>query len=277
MKKLSKKALNKCYTNWMMYNLSSMSFERLEAYGFCHSMLPVIEELYGDNEEERKAAISRHSSFYNTEPQIGVVVNGIVAGLEESRANGNDVDESMINGLKIGLMGPLAGIGDSMIPGLLIPILLSIGMGLSAGGSILGPIFYILTYNLVIIFGTRYLFFKGYTLGTDSVKYLVGETSTKLRESFSIIGLFVIGGVAASFVNLTTKLQYSYEALDIEGNVITNVINVQNILDGVFPKLLTLVIVLFTWFLMSKKNMSPLKTMLILLVVSVVGVALGIF
>jgi mannose/fructose/N-acetylgalactosamine-specific phosphotransferase system component IID len=91
------------------------------------------EKLYPDA-AQRTEMLRRHASFYNTEPQIGAIVNGMALGLEEKKANGEPIDGETINTLKVGLMGPIAGIGDSMIPGMLIPILLSIGMALAAGG-----------------------------------------------------------------------------------------------------------------------------------------------
>ena len=129
---LTRKDLRRCWRAWMMHNLSSMSFERLESFGFCLSMLPVAKKLYPDA-AQRTEMLRRHASFYNTEPQIGAIVNGMVLGLEEKKANGEPIDGETINTLKVGLMGPIAGIGDSMIPGMLIPILLSIGMALAAG------------------------------------------------------------------------------------------------------------------------------------------------
>ena len=130
---LTRKDLRRCWRAWMMHNLSSMSFERLESFGFCLSMLPVAKKLYPDA-AQRTEMLPRHASFYNTEPQIGAIVNGMVLGLEEKKANGEPIDGETINTLKVGLMGPIAGIGDSMIPGMLFPILLSIGMALAAGG-----------------------------------------------------------------------------------------------------------------------------------------------
>lgn len=130
---LTRKDLRRCWRAWMMHNLSSMSFERLESFGFCLSMLPVAKKLYPDI-GQRTEMLRRHASFYNTEPQIGAIVNGMALGLEEKKANGEPIDGETINTLKVGLMGPIAGIGDSMIPGMLIPILLSIGMALAAGG-----------------------------------------------------------------------------------------------------------------------------------------------
>lgn len=138
--KLNKQDLRRCWRSWMMYNLSSMSFERLESYGFCLSMMPALKKLYPEK-QQRIEAIRRHTSFYNTEPQLGAIVNGMVIGLEEKRANGEPIDGETINTLKVGLMGPVAGIGDSMVPGMLLPILLSIGMALAAGGSVIGPLF----------------------------------------------------------------------------------------------------------------------------------------
>lgn len=277
-KKLSKKALISTWNLALKYCLATIGFERLQSFTFCYAMTPVIKELYGDNEKEKIAALKRHSSFYNSEPQIGVIIHGIMAGLEEKRANGENISDDVINGLKVGLMGPLAGIGDSMIPGLLIPVLLSIGMSLSATGSILGPLFYIIAYNSIILLGSWFLFNKGYQMGTDSVKTLVGETANRVKEAFAVLGVFVVGAVAASYVNLTSKFQYSYNAIAADGiTPIINTIDVQTILDGIFPKLLTLLIVLFSYWLMDKKRMSPVKTMMVLFVVSAVGVLLGIF
>ncbi|CAH8191403.1 PTS system mannose/fructose/sorbose family transporter subunit IID [Vibrio vulnificus] len=265
---LDKKDLMKCWRAWMMYNLSSMSFERLESFGFCLSMMPALKKLY-PKQADRKEAMKRHASFYNTEPQLGAIINGMAVGMEEKKANGEPIDGETINTLKVGLMGPVAGIGDSMIPGMLVPILLSIGMALAAGGSILGPIFYIVAFNAIAIIGSYQLFMKGYKMGAGSVEMLVSHRSTKIREALSLLGVFVMGGVAASYVNLGTGLEFvTKDGVDI---------NVQMMLDGIFPKLLPLVVVLGTWFAMAKKGLSPVKAMLSLVVISFIGVAIGLF
>ena len=265
---LTSRDLRACWRSWMMYNLSSMSFERLESFGFCLGMMPALRKLY-PGKAERMEAMKRHASFYNTEPQIGAIINGLAVGLEEKRANGEKIDGETINTLKVGLMGPIAGIGDSMIPGMLVPILLSIGMALAAGGSVLGPLFYIISFNAIAITGSYMLFMKGYKLGTGSVESLVSSESAKLREALSLLGVFVMGGVAASYVNLSTGLDFvTSDGVNIQ---------VQSMLDGIFPKLMPLVVVLGTWYLMAKRNVSPVKAMLGLLVLAFVGVAIGLF
>ncbi|MCF5881527.1 PTS system mannose/fructose/sorbose family transporter subunit IID [Aeromonas veronii] len=265
---LTSRDLRACWRSWMMYNLSSMSFERLESFGFCLGMMPALKKLYL-GKAERMEAMKRHASFYNTEPQIGAIINGLAVGLEEKRANGEKIDGETINTLKVGLMGPIAGIGDSMIPGMLVPILLSIGMALAAGGSVLGPLFYIISFNAIAITGSYMLFMKGYKLGTGSVESLVSSESAKLREALSLLGVFVMGGVAASYVNLSTGLDFvTSDGVNIQ---------VQSMLDGIFPKMMPLVVVLGTWYLMAKRNVSPVKAMLGLLVLAFVGVAIGLF
>ncbi|QSR47810.1 PTS system mannose/fructose/sorbose family transporter subunit IID [Aeromonas veronii] len=265
---LTSRDLRACWRSWMMYNLSSMSFERLESFGFCLGMMPALKKLY-PVKAERMEAMKRHASFYNTEPQIGAIINGLAVGLEEKRANGEKIDGETINTLKVGLMGPIAGIGDSMIPGMLVPILLSIGMALAAGGSVLGPLFYIISFNAIAITGSYMLFMKGYKLGTGSVESLVSSESAKLREALSLLGVFVMGGVAASYVNLSTGLDFvTSDGVNIQ---------VQSMLDGIFPKLMPLVVVLGTWYLMAKRNVSPVRAMLGLLVLAFVGVAIGLF
>ncbi|PSN06860.1 PTS system mannose/fructose/sorbose family transporter subunit IID [Siccibacter turicensis] len=267
-RKLTRQDLRRCWRSWMMYNLSSMSFERLESFGFCLSMLPVAKKLYPD-EQERKDMLKRHASFYNTEPQIGAIVNGMVLGLEEKRANGEPIDGETINTLKVGLMGPVAGIGDSMIPGMLIPILLSIGMALAAGGSILGPLFYCVAWLAIIVPSSWFLFLKGYRMGSTSVEMLVSSKSTRLREALSLLGIFVMGGVAASYVKLGTGLEFiTKEGVNI---------HLQQMLDGIFPQLLPLLIVIGTWYLMAKRGVSPVKAMLLLLVLAAAGVTVGLF
>ncbi|EOI00589.1 hypothetical protein UAY_01692 [Enterococcus moraviensis ATCC BAA-383] len=264
---LDKKTLTKSYHRWMMYNLVAMSFEFLEAMGFALSMEPIADKLYIEEPEKKKEMMERHTAFYNTEPQVGALINGISAGLEEQKALGNSgITGDLINSLKIGLMGPIAGIGDSMVPGMLIPILLSIGMGLSSNGSILGVLFYIVAYNCIMYFGSRYLFFKGYELGAESVDVFTGEKAQQITKAITVLGMTVIGGVAASYVKLEIPAKFALTGTEID---------VQAILDGIFPKLAPLLVIFFSWYLMAKKNVSPVKLIMIYFVVAFAGVGVA--
>lgn len=269
-KKLSKKALTKSFHNWYYGHLTCFSQEHMQTFGYLCSMLSLVEELY-DEEEDRATAMNTYTAFFNTEPQLGSVIVGVTAGLEEARANGaEDVDEETINGLRAGLMGPIAGIGDSLVVGTVIPILLGIAMGMSTGGSPLGAIFYIIVWNLFAYFGMRFMYFKGYELGGKAVDFLIGTQGEALREAISTLGGIVIGAVSATWVGVTTSFQLVNEAGE-------PYLVLQDKLNEVFPGLLTAVFIIICWFLMSKKRMSPIKVMLVLVVVAFVGVLVGFF
>lgn len=269
MKKLSRKALNKSFRNWFYGHLTCFSQEHMQTFGYMLSMLPIIEELYDTNEEQTEKVLT-YSTFFNTEPEVGSVVVGITAGMEEARANGEDVDDETINGIRAGLMGPLAGMGDSLVVGTLLPILLGIALGLSGGGSILGPVFFILVWNIGMFFIMRFLYFTGYELGGKAVEFLVGEKANAIREAIIMLGTMVIGGVTAMWININT----SFQMLNSEGGVI---VDLQSTLDSVYPKLLSPLFVILCWYLLSKKRLSPVVVMLILVVVAFVGVLLGFF
>ena len=269
-KKLTKKTLTKSFHNWYYGNLTCFSHDHMQTFGYLCSMLPVVEELYNKKEDKEKA-MKTYTAFFNTEPQIGSVIVGMTAGLEEARANGEDVDDETINGLRAGLMGPLAGIGDSLVVGTVIPILLGVALGMSSGGSPLGAIFYIIVWNLFAYFGMKFLYFKGYELGGKAVDFLVGPQGEALRESITMLGGIVIGAVAATWVTVTTNFTLTAQGAK------EPYLELQKTLDSVYPGFLTAAFIMLCWYLLAKKKMSPIKVMLLLVVIAFVGVLIGFF
>lgn len=269
-KKLSKKALLKSFHNWYYGHLTCFSQEHMQTFGYLCAMLPLVEELY-DDEDKKAEAMNTYTAFFNTEPQLGTVVVGITAGLEEARANDEDgVNDETINGLRAGLMGPVAGIGDSLVVGTVIPILLGIALGMSTGGSPLGAIFYIIVWNLFAYFGMKFLYFKGYQLGGKAVEFLVGAQGEAIRDSVSVLGGMVIGAVAATWVSVKTSFVLYNDAGEAY-------LKLQDKFDEVLPGSLTAAFVMLCWFLMAKKKLSPVKVMLLLVVIAFVGVLVGFF
>ncbi len=268
-KKITKKTLAKSFHHWYYGHLTCFSQEHMQTFGYLTSMLPIVEELYKDKAEQ-KEAMQTYTAFFNTEPQLGALVVGITAGLEEARANGDAVDGETINGMRAGLMGPIAGIGDSLVVGTLIPVLLGISLGLSKGGNPIGALFYILVWNVLIYGGMRFAYFKGYELGDKAVEFLVGPKGQALRKAISVIGGMVIGAVAATWVSVTTSL----ELKNADGEAF---LKLQEKIDGVYPGLLTAGFITLCWWLMAKKKVSPNLVMLLLVVIALIGVALGIF
>jgi mannose/fructose/N-acetylgalactosamine-specific phosphotransferase system component IID len=273
-KKVSKATLNKSFWRWFYGNLTCFSHEHMQTFGYMWSMLPIIQELYPDKETQAQK-LRTYYPFFNTEPQIGSIVVGITAGLEEARANGaEEIDDEMINGIRAGLMGPLAGIGDSLIVGTYIPVLLGIALGFSEGGSVAGVFFYIIVWNLTSIWFQKWIYFKGYSLGGTAVDVIVGDKATALRESVIVLGQVIVGAMAGTWVSIKTSvvLTKSYDATGAATDVL-----LQDKLDGAFPGILTMLFVLLCWWLMAKKKVSPIKVMLYMIIVAFVGVLIGFF
>ena len=241
-KKLSKKALNSGFHRWYYGNLTCFSQEHMQTFGYLCSMLPLCKELYADDPDKMAESMDTYRTFFNTEPQLGAA----------------------------GLMGPIAGIGDSLVVGTVIPILLGIAMGMSGGGSPMGAIFYIIVWNLFAYFGMRFLYFKGYDMGTKAVEFLVGDIGNAIREAVTTLGGIVIGAVSASWISVKTSFALYNEAGEAY-------MVLQEKFDSVFPGMLTAIFVIFCWWLMAKKQLSPLKVMGLLVVIAFVGVLIGFF
>lgn len=268
-KKLDKKDVVNSFWRWTFFSHSNYNYERLAGTGFCHAMYPIIEKLYGDNPEEYKAAVLRHMVFYNTEPHFGGVINGLVIAMEEQRANGAPISDEAINSIKTGLMGPFAGIGDTLWQGTLTPILLSIGISLGANGSIAGPIIYTILMMGIMLSIAYYVWMLGYNLGKEGLqKVLESNLIKRVIKGASAMGAMVMGAMTVGFVSISTPLSIS-----IQGNPMS----VQtDILDKLWLNLLPLLVTLGTLYLLKDKKVKAVKVMGILIVVAIVLGAFGI-
>jgi len=267
--RLTKKELRQIFLRYGIMTESAMSYEKMHGATWAYSYLPLGEKYYKNNPDAFKRLLTRHSVFYNTEPQTGQLVNGIVASLEEQIGMGNsEIGEDVPVTVKASLMGPLAGIGDSVMQGILIPTLLSIAMGLSKGGSALGAIFYIVAYAAIATTITIVAFRSGYKLGVSAVDKIIGENAKRITNMFTILGIIVIGGLSASTIALTTKVAIPFG---------DKTKPLQEILDGFFPGLFPLIMVIFAWWLISVKRYSPTKVLLILSAVAAIGVIIHLF
>lgn len=244
-KKVTQQDLDKAWWNWMFFWASAFSMERMQSIAFIHCLSPVLKKFYGDDKEGMTSALKRHMVFFNTEPQTGVIANGVTIALEEQRFNGAPIDDEMINAVKAGIMGPMAGIGDSMIPGTLIPILLAIGMGMSQDGSPLGAIFYMVAYLAIILSLSHWLFNMGYKYGTEVMGELASGSFRRVTATMAVLGLVVSGGIGASIISLSTPLGFASGELAV---------SLQSTLDGIFPSLLPLILTLWLWRGMRTKG-----------------------
>ena len=280
----------------------SWNYERMQNGGWCYSIIPAIKKLY-KTEEDRAAALKRHLEFYNTHPYVSAPVMGVTLALEEERANGMPVDDQTVQGVKVGMMGPLAGVGDPVFWFTVRPILGALGASLALSGSIVGPLLFFVVWNLVRIAFLWYTQEFGYKVGTSIAKDMSGGLLGKVTEGASILGMFIIGAlvqrwVSISFTPVVSQVTQSkgayiewdklpkgtagikealtqYNSLGANGLNQVKVTTLQQNLDQLVPGLAALLLTLLCCYLLKKK-VSPIVIIIALFIVGIVARVIGI-
>ncbi len=267
--KLSKKDVLIAFLKWTFFSHSNYNYERLQASGILQSMSHVPAKLYPDNPEEQKKFMKRHMSFYNTEPHFGGIINGMVLAMEEERANGADINDEAINSIKTGLMGPMAGIGDTLWQGTLQPIALAVGISIASQGNVFGAIIFALIMCAVMFPIAYFMYMKGYATGKSGVEAILsGGKMKQIIQAASIMGATVLGSLTASYVSATSDMtiKVGEASLALQTDIL------DNLLMGAVP----LAITMLTFHLLKNKQMKSTTVMLILVVIGLVLGATGI-
>ncbi|MFP7492974.1 PTS system mannose/fructose/sorbose family transporter subunit IID [Terribacillus saccharophilus] len=278
----------------------SWNYERMQNGGWAFSMIPAIKRLY-KTKEDRAAALQRHLEFFNTHPYVASPIIGVTLALEEERANGAPVDDKAIQGVKVGMMGPLAGIGDPTFWFTVKPILGALAASLALTGNILGPILYFVLWNLIRMGFTWYTQELGYKAGSKITEDLSGGLLQDITKGASILGMFILGSLVNRWVSVAFTPTVSEVQLD-EGAYIdwdnlpagsegiktaleqqeagralseTSVTTLQDNLDSLIPGLAGLLITLLCMWLLRKK-VSPIVMILGLFVIGIGFHAIGL-
>ena len=186
-----------------MFLQGSWNYERMQNLGFLYAIIPALKKFYPAGSDGAKDALKRHMEFFNTHPYPAAPIIGVTLALEEEKANGVEVDDAAINGVKVGMMGPLAGVGDPVFWFTLRPIFGAIAASLAAGGSIIGPLFFFLAWNIVRIAFLYYTQELGYKQGTAITSDLGGGVLQTLTKGASILGMFILGVLIQRWVNIS--------------------------------------------------------------------------
>jgi len=272
----------------------SWNYERMQNGGWAFSMIPAIKKLY-KTKEDRADALKRHLEFFNTHPYVASPIIGVTLALEEERANGAKVEDTAVQGVKVGMMGPLAGIGDPVFWFTIKPILGALAASLALTGNILGPIIYFFAWNIIRMAFTWYTQEFGYKAGSKITDDLSGGILQSITKGASILGMFILGALVNRWVSVQFAPTVSKVELD-EGAYIdwdklpegaagiktaleqqaaglsldpVKVTTLQANLDSLIPGLAGLLLTLLCMWLLKKK-VSPIVMILGLFAVGIV-------
>ena len=230
--------------------LGSFNFERMQAMGFCYTLMPAIRKVYRGDKAAEAAALKRHLEFYNTHPWVSSVVFGVTAAMEEQKAKGEEISEETITSVKVGLMGPLAGVGDPIFWGTARPVLAALGASLALNGSIVGPLLFFVGINLLRVLTRWYGLKFGYERGTEMVTEVGGGQLKKITQMAAIMGLFVMGALVSKWTSI--KFPTVVSSVKNDDGIMVDT-TVQSILDQLLPGLAALGLTFLCMWLLNKK------------------------
>ena len=239
----------------------SWNYERMQNLGWAYALIPAIKKLY-TNKEDRAAALERHLEFFNTHPYIAAPILGVTLALEEEKSNGTKVDDAAIQGIKIGMMGPLAGIGDPVFWFVLRPTLGALGASLAISGNILGPIIFFFAWNIIRMAFLWYTQEFGYKAGTEITKDLSGGILKNITKDSEVIHSGQLQKILQGVKDNLSLTNVKVETL-------------QDQLDKLLPGLMALLLTLLCMWLLKKK-VSPIVMILGLFVVGIIAHVIGL-
>ncbi|HJA89823.1 MAG TPA: PTS system mannose/fructose/sorbose family transporter subunit IID [Candidatus Jeotgalibaca merdavium] len=287
---------------------ASWNFERMQNVGWAYAMIPALKKLY-TTKEDRAQALKRHLEFFNTHPYLASPVLGVTLTLEEEKAAGREIDNAAIQGVKIGMMGPLAGVGDPIFWGTLRPVLGAFAASLALSENWMGPIIFFLAWNIIRMAFLWYSQEFGYVQGGNIAQNLAGGLMQKLTQGASVLGMFIMGVLVPRWTNMNFPMILSRVDVDekdmvnfaavaeaanegvLSGDMLRNVVGeiqaglsiepqqvttLQNTLDSLLPGIAPLGLTLLCVWLLRKK-VSPITIIFGIFVVGIIGYVLGIF
>lgn len=261
---LTKKDLNKCYIRLSLWGETSLNFERMQGIGFCNAMIPALKKLY-TTKEDLSEALKRHLQFFNTERMFGNLIFGPTIALEEEKAENPDkIPDELITSFKTGTMGPVAAIGDTIHWGTAWTLGMALIASMAAKGNMISIAIMLALFAAFEV--TAYLLFRlGYKTGRMSfTKIMKSGKLDELLDSANILGMFMMGVLSSNLVSLTPKLKIGKFVL-------------KNMLDGILPGLLPLLVVFGVYYLIKKKQVSTAKIVILLIAIGIAGSAIGLF
>ena len=278
----------------------SWNYERMQNLGWAYSLIPAIKKLY-TTKEDQAAALERHLEFFNTHPYVAAPIMGVTLALEEERANGVEIDDAAIQGVKIGMMGPLAGIGDPVFWFTVRPILGALGASLAASGNLVGPLLFFFGWNAIRMAFLWYTQEFGYKAGSEITKDMSGGILKDITKGASILGMFILAVLVQRWVsiNFTVNLPgkqlaegayISFPEGPVSGAELKGILGqalgglsldkiqpqtLQGQLNSLIPGLMGLLLTFLCMWLLKKK-VSPIAIILALFAVGIAARFFGI-
>ena len=280
----------------------SWNYERMQNGGWAYSLIPALRKLYPEK-KDLSLALKRHLEFFNTHPYLASPVLGVTLALEEDKANGAPVEDEAIQGVKVGMMGPLAGVGDPVFWYTVRPIIGALGASMALTGNVVGPILFFVLWNLIRLAFLWYTQEFGYKAGSKITDDMSGGMLQYVTSLASIMGMFVLGALIERWVNIKFTPVVSRTPIQKGGYIEwdklpsgakgiqqallqwnkgdgmsltkTKTTTLQDNLDQLIPGLAGLLLTFLCMWLLKKK-VSPIIIIIAIFIVGILGHVVGL-
>ena len=243
---------------------NGMNYNNYQGLGYANMLYPSLRKMYSDD-DELKEVLKDNIEFFNTNPSMAPFITNLHLSMLDGGA-----DPKEIKGIKMALMGPMAGIGDSLSQFCLAPLFATIGASLAPEGLILGPIFFWLGINICLFIVKMLMGGWGHKLGTSIITKLSGYME-QVSTVAGMIGVTVISGLAVNFVKITTPLQYVAQVSETEQKVIS----IQEMLDAMLPNLLPVLFTCLVFWLIKEKKWTTYRLVILTIIVGILLSVIG--
>lgn len=238
------------------------NYERMQGSGYLYHILPQLRKIYGDDTPELKQMMKLHTQFFNTSNFFNTIITGIDLAIEEKEGvKGADT----VGGIKAGLMGSFAAIGDSIFAALIPAIFGAIAANMAIKGNPTGIFIWIAAQIAVCVFRWKQLRIA-YKQGVNLVTTMQHQLNA-LTDAATIMGVFMVGALVATMINV--KIAYAPTIGSVP-------LDIQNNLDMILPKMLPALIVGGIYWMLGKKGMTSTRAIFIVLIISVALAAVGV-
>lgn len=259
--KLTDKDFKQINIRSLFFFQSGWNYERMQGSGYLYHILPQLRKIYGDKTPELQEIMKTHTQFFNTSNFFNTIITGIDLALEEKEGIES---KPAVEGIKTGLLGPFAAVGDSMFT-IVTTITGALAANMAMQKNPLGVLIAVLVQAVWIAFRLKQLKWA-YNKGTSLVSELANKFEI-LINSATLMGVFMVGAMVSSVIHLKVAIAPKLGEVSV---------NIQNNLDMILPGLLPVAIVGFSYWLLGKKGMSNLKVLLVILVLAIIFGATGI-
>ncbi|MDO9959649.1 PTS system mannose/fructose/sorbose family transporter subunit IID [Glaesserella parasuis] len=235
----------------LFFNQVGWNYERMQGSGYLWIMLPQLRKMYGDNTPELQKMMVMHNQFFNTSPFFNTIVKGIDLALEEKQGVKS---LEAVAGIKSGLMGPFAAIGDALFGSLVPAIMGAIATTMAVNGNPLGVGLWVAVAIATMVF--RWVQLKiAYREGVNLVTNLSHRLNA-LTNAATVLGVFVVGVMCATMVNVKVPFV---------ATIGEKVVSAQANLDLILPRLAPALVVFFIYWLLGRPKMNSNKAIMIII------------